>query len=188
MKVIISFCAGLLIACTCFSQTQKIHKSVKFASLNQAGLLSGANGESGNVQSVNGLRLGSWFLGLGLGIDYYQERSVPLFLGVWKELKKTPNTPFLYANGGLNFAWLTQNQKGWRQIENTRPGGYFDVGGGYKVKLKNAQHLLFSAGYNYKANRINERAQVWGGWGPTGGTNLFVNKFNRVNLKVGIMF
>src|ERR1700712_5956221 len=74
-----------------------------FHSINNIGLLEGQTGSSFQIQTVNGAQYKSWFAGIGLGLDYYRYRTVPLFLDLRKEFGKSSNRLFLYADMGVSF-------------------------------------------------------------------------------------
>lgn len=63
-------------------------KKTNFSSQNYVGLLEGEHGSSLQLQTINGARFSSWFVGLGAGIDWYYRRSIPIFTSVNKEFLK----------------------------------------------------------------------------------------------------
>ena len=75
----------LAVFCNCSSLfAQK--KEWKFGSQNYAGITEGESGTGLQLQTINGFRYKTWFTGVGTGIDYYFQRSIPLFLSVSKFL------------------------------------------------------------------------------------------------------
>lgn len=124
-----------------------------FQGIVQGGLIEGNTGPSWHIQSVNGIYYKGWFAGLGVGIDYYMMRTVPLFIDVRRDLFKRAKTPFLYADAGIQFDWLrTKEKRSWGDSDYGR-GRYYDIGGGYKITLKKAQAISISAGYSLKTLR-----------------------------------
>jgi hypothetical protein len=123
-----------------------------FSSINQVGLAEGSAGSSFQLQSVNGLQYRTWFAGIGVGLDHYRYRSIPLFFDVRKELfKNKVNTPFLYGDIGTNIPWIPEGKEeeiwGNRNYDN---GLYYDAGVGYKLNLGKKRAMLFSGGYSVK--------------------------------------
>ena len=108
--------------------------SYRFQSNMQFGLLEGEQGSAFQLQTINGVQHKTWFAGLGVGLDYYHTRSIPLFLNVRKEIFKGEKTPFVYASGGYHFPWLRAEDKDW-YITETKGGLYFDAGIGYQVPV-----------------------------------------------------
>ncbi len=76
ISVICCFCM-----CSVLAQVGK-KKVYQFHSINSLGLINGNNGVSAAMQTVNGFTKGPWFAGIGLGLDYYQYRTVPVFADV----------------------------------------------------------------------------------------------------------
>src|SRR4051794_4030796 len=87
------------------------NKAFAFGSINEIGLLTGEKGEAVVFQTINGVTKDRSFVGIGLGLDYYQIRSIPLHLDYRWNFSSNRNTPFLFTSGGLNFAWFNANQK-----------------------------------------------------------------------------
>ena len=86
------------------SQTNKKNDcNCKYSFTNQVGLMEGQK-ESFLVQTIHGIRTRSWFGGVGVGIDGYRVRSIPLFLDVRKTFGKKANALFAYADGGVHFS------------------------------------------------------------------------------------
>ena len=73
------FLVLLLISISILSSAQKKTCNLKFHSVNSLSFLNGENEVSAGLQSVNGLQRGNFFAGVGVGLDYYIHRSVPLF-------------------------------------------------------------------------------------------------------------
>ena len=124
----------------------------KFRSDNYLGLASGEWGNSGLVQTVNGISKGPWFLGLGAGLDNYRFRSVPLFVSVTRDWRRF----FLHLDGGTNLPWYKRtiypNPVNGGATSSFHPGLWWSAGLGYKWKLSahTDKALLFSADYSVK--------------------------------------
>jgi hypothetical protein len=187
--------AGIFILLTMvkygYSQKEvKSENNVHFSSVVNAGLLSGQNGESFSIQTANGINYKSWFAGVGVGVDYYGERSVPLFIDVNKTFLDKAQSPFIYVHGGLNLPWLNERQKSNNNYVDAKPGSYFDAGAGVKIKINSNQKILLSLGYSQKVSKGREEVQRWpiGVFQPVTTTEKYVNTFNRLILKVGFQF
>ncbi len=57
----------------------------QFHSINNIGLLEGQTGSAFQLQSINGMQYKSWYAGIGLGLDFYRYRTIPLFIDFRKE-------------------------------------------------------------------------------------------------------
>ncbi len=147
-------CAVLFLLSPALSQSQKQPAKVSFASVNQVGLLVGGR-ESATIQTINGVRLNKWQAGIGTGIDFYGQRSVPLFLDIRHHFKASGNKPFVYADAGVNFQWLNHIQDEIQGFPDAKPGLFYEGGVGYYLPVKQQWDLLFSIGYSYKRIKDN---------------------------------
>lgn len=154
------FCVTILLCCTGAAQSEKNRSHTQYTSLISAGLLTGEAGQSLSVETINGLRKSSWTAGVGIGLDFYEKRSVPLFLAVQKVLYAHANAPFVYVHGGLNFGWQPAGQSTGTKT-TAIPGGYYNTGAGYNLVLKHNRALQISIGYCYKQVREDVQ-QDWG--------------------------
>ena len=163
--------------------------SCGFTSIIQGGLLEGASGPSWNLQSINGIKYKTWSAGIGVALDYYIMRTIPLFIDIRKELFKKNRTPFLYADGGIQFDWLkTKEKPGWGSSEYNR-GYYYDIGGGYKFGIGKRDAFLVSAGYTMKTlreERITILQCIQAPCNPT--KDYYKFSFSRLTFKVGWQF
>jgi hypothetical protein len=101
------------------------------------------------VQSKNGIQKDRWFAGIGTGFDFYEKRTVPLFLAIQSDFFSGAKKLFVYTDAGINFRWLQATDYFYKSSTST-PGLYYEIGLGCKVKFRNNTGLLFSAGYNLK--------------------------------------
>ena len=151
MKRLIVICCLLAITCMVSAQQKNSAGSWRFHSINSVGLMEGETGSAFQLQTVNGAGYKSWFGGIGIGLDYYRYRTIPLFFDLRKEFGKSRNKVFVYADLGTNFCWLTDNQKmSYRTEDDYHNGIYSDVGLGYKVLVGKNNGFLLSLGYSYK--------------------------------------
>jgi hypothetical protein len=177
-----------------FSFSQNKTKKYHFHSINSIGLVNGGNAVSAALQSVNGFQKGPLFAGIGVGLDYYLYRTVPVFADVRYELGKKKNKFFVYADGGINISWAQDYYiiEPWPVAGNEEPGNdfgngiYTDAGGGYAVAMKKNNALVLSLGYSHKRLKQTYRYLDWrtNEWQ----TDLYRYNLNRVLLKIGWRF
>lgn len=166
----------LILLTTQAQSQQKIASKFKYSSINHVGLLAGGSGESTTVQTINGVTKGKYFAGVGTGIDFYKSRTIPVFLDLRRELSSKINTPFVYADAGVNFYWQNSLQKEQHEFRKFLPGLYYDLGVGWKLKAKNNRGFLISAGYSFK--QVRERIKnLWSA--PT--VQLQEDSYDRYN-------
>ena len=171
-------------------QSQEVkdnNSKIKFQSDLQLGMLVGQSGHNFQIQSVNGIRINTFSIGLGAGIDFYGVRSIPLFLDFKKDLFDKRETPFFYFSGGRHFPWNEAYEEEWNKYE-PKAGWYYDAGIGYTIPLKK-QSILFSAGYSFKSFDETVIYNTWCLWGDCPErfeSNSY--QLRRISLRAGIRF
>ncbi len=162
-------------------------KGVRFHSINQVGILAGSSDANLQLQSLNGIKHKIGFVGLGVGLDYYYARSIPVFLDLRKDIYNKATTPFFYVDGGYHFPWSSKKDEKRRFIIDAKGGLYYDLGIGYKFPLMKYKNLLFSAGYSYKSfsENINESI-ICLALGCTPNIDHYDYRLRRVAIKVGL--
>ena len=158
-----------------------------YSSLYNIGTMVGEGGDKFQLQTVQGIRYGKWFSGIGVGLDYYHVRSIPLFLDVRRELLNNKNSPFIYADGGISFTWADDKDKIWSTTDFSN-GAFYDFGLGYKVGVGKSAFLI-SAGYSYKYTKetrsISMCSSFWcDQWQDS--KEYFRYKLNRLSIKLGM--
>lgn len=176
----------LLITCLgCLFCTVGLAQSPwKFRSTEYGGVLKGQDGNYGLLQTVNGLYKKSWFLGIGVGLDYYRFRTIPLFLSVTKDLMPARNGLFLSLDGGINFPDYNRPPNWYYDGYNTskfREDIYYSAGVGYKIKFSawHKRHgISLVTGYTFKKLRED--------FGSDGGGEKLVYSNRELFLKAGL--
>jgi hypothetical protein len=182
-----------IIISNCDAQQTKSNKKIKFHSINTVGLLEGQAGSTFQLQTINGFKKKSWFAGLGVGLDYYRLRTIPLFADVRKEFGKKENKFFLYADGGINFYWLRdKDAKQFYVDDKFKSGFYGEAGFGYKFILNQKLAMTLNGGYSYKKlTEVGNNYFFYYGTGminPPYPMSKIVYNLNRIVLKIGIEF
>jgi hypothetical protein len=184
----------LLMPVALVSFGQKKNASYKFHSINTLSLINGDNATSAGLQSINGFQKGSLFAGVGVGLDYYLYRTVPLFADFRYEFGKTKNKFFAYTDGGVNFDWVEEDYYDgpifiWEGSSNSsefHDGAYTDLGLGYMVGTKKGGGFVLSIGHSYKSLKKTISYPDWRTQETI--TDIYHYKFNRIVLKVGWKF
>ena len=184
----------LLMPVTLVSFGQKKNTTYKFHSINNISLINGNNATTAGLQSINGFQKGNLFAGVGIGLDYYLYRTVPLFVDFRYEFGKTKNKFFAYADGGVNFDWVEEEYNdgpifiwdGSRNTSEFHNGAYTDVGLGYMVGTKKGGGLVLSLGHSYKSLEKTISYQDWRTQETI--TDVYNYNLDRIVLKVGWKF
>lgn len=161
---------------------------VAFSTSNQIGVMNGEGGTEPIVQSVNGVRYKDWFAGIGVGLDYYELRSFPVFLEIRRHFFDKPRTqfvPFVYADGGVHFTWAEKDDKLIGYENKFSHGLYMDAGIGCGIRLKEKQSLFVSMGYSRK--EVKHRLLPEMEWQERGYDSplTYDYNFNRLSFKIG---
>jgi hypothetical protein len=168
-----------------FAQAEQKKAKPKFQSIMQVGLLEGETGSAFQLQTINGFKFKNFSAGVGVGLDYYSIRSIPLFLDLRKNILNKDQTPFVYVDAGIHFPW-TGKQFDW--ATETDGGLFYDLGIGYRLPVKYNAFLL-SAGYSLKAYSAEERYSYWCGINPCPEiVNQYEYKLRRFSVKFGFSF
>ncbi|HTQ64965.1 MAG TPA: hypothetical protein VMI12_09210 [Puia sp.] len=181
----------LVISSICHAQNKA---AWQFRSINQLGLLEGETGSAFQIQTINGAQYKSWFGGIGIGLDYYRFRSIPLFADFRKDFGGKNKFFFIYADGGIHFSWLTDDQKRIYAGYNNGPndfsnGFYMSAGIGYKIILNGKLAFFISPGYSYKKSEAKTTTTICPFQGPCYiNTDRYDYNMSRLSVNAGIEF
>lgn len=127
---------------------------IKFHSINQVGVVGGESQLNSTIQTTNGIKFSNWFSGIGIGVDNYRYKTMPLFIDVRRYFDEE-NKAFIYGSLGYNFPFNTKPDKETEYYDtyHFKGGIYTDIGIGFKTKFIRKSSLLFSIGHSYKQLR-----------------------------------
>ncbi|HEX4375244.1 MAG TPA: hypothetical protein VHZ50_18205 [Puia sp.] len=186
----IIFCLLFQFAVMVINAQQLQNKNAwRFQSINNIGLIIGQKDGAFDLQTVNGFQRKSIFAGVGVALDYYGFRSIPLFVDLRKYFGSHKNAFFIYEDCGVNFDSQKSGINNFGSPYHYNAGFYNDIGAGYKFYLKNKTSFLVSGGYTYK--RISET--ISNQECPFGGpcysqTDKYFFDLSRLILKFGLQF
>ncbi|MEO6134831.1 MAG: hypothetical protein ABIP35_06740 [Ginsengibacter sp.] len=162
----------------------------RFSSINSIGFAAGESSPGLVLETVNGIKFSNWFAGIGIGMDDYRYKSIPLFLEgrmFFGEDKKG----FIYGDLGYNF---TGKNKPGNEIFNYDSyhfsgGSYLALGVGFNLPLYKKSTVQFSVGYSYKKMSDKIGVHICPFVGPC---NIDYSRyefgFGRLILKAGVAF
>lgn len=171
---------------TAFAQKKK----VQFYSINTFGAVGGESGLNSAFQTVNGIQFVNWFSGIGIGIDNYRYKTLPLFFDTRKYFG-TEKRAFIYGDLGYNFSMKNKPGKeifGY-DTYHFNGGVYTDLGMGYNFPVSKKSSFVFSLGHSYKKVQSKIGLNNCGFGGPCA-VNYTNYKFSygRMILKAGLVF
>lgn len=182
----------ILVSCVIFFSclTTVGQKTLKFSSQNYVGILEGQSATSFQLQSINGVRYKTLFTGIGIGLDYYYLRSIPLFISVTKFLSSEKKPLYFSGDVGINFPWEKNYVFNSSQRDHASPSLYWAAGIGYAFRFsKMSNRLLLNLGYSYK-HMIQKERQVAPCLIPPCPEYIerYDYRLKRISLKAGWMF
>lgn len=176
----------LLITTGALAQAQ-----VNYRSYNTAGIVVGDSKSAYQVLTTHGVQYKTWYAGVGVGIDNYRTRTVPVIVSLLKEVLPK-NNMFINVNAGPHFVWgKDQRNELWNAIDSKAfPGFFGEAGIGYRIKVGNeGQSIMFGTYYSYKTHK--EKFIVPGVCNNPpcqNSTEYIVSKFSRWAFKLGLVF
>lgn len=171
----------------CTAQLQKF----RYSGIINAGAVFGSNPTQLQVQTIHGVKSGTWSAGAGVSVDDYFLQSFPVFIDIRKDIfKTTPNSPFVYAEGGVNLVGKDVDE-GYERTDNSA-GVFYEGGIGYKTGLSSRTAFNISAGYSYKSYREDKYGKAYNtdGFASGGWATIRNNRYTlgRLAFKIGIQF
>ena len=190
-KKIIAITSCFLIFCNLIFAQKK-----EFYLAPQVGLLNGNFHASEMFGLTAGVATTQWVYAVGASVDYYKSRSAPVFAEVKRMFADKKNTPFLYANAGINVDWVLANQHqhpqfwGWgAPIADCSfsSGRFLEGGAGVNLKNKEGKGFILSLGYSSKSLSESWTENIWEPNENKIILNQRSNKYslNRIVFKVG---
>jgi hypothetical protein len=146
-------------------------KKTSFLTQNYVGFLAGSSDNALQLQTINGISFNKLFAGLGLGVDWYYQRSIPFFLSIEKGflIKQGRNIYFSTA-AGANFPWkytAYADEWYWGGRSKAYPGFYWNAGFGYRISIgKQNDAVLLHFGLSNKFYKEKVTTTMPCLWGP----------------------
>ena len=185
MKKFLIIISTILFAYTCVhSQSVK----PRFKSINATGIALGESHPKILFQTVNGLKYKDWFAGVGIGLDEYEIKSLPLFADLRMDFGKEKKG-FIYGDIGYNFFLEDKSREHvFSGSESSYKGGvYTDIGIGVRANLFKKVKMVFSLGHSYKTIKETRVVEMWCLFPPCpASVDRYTYNYGRLNLKVGI--
>ncbi len=144
---------------------------------------------STSFQTIDGIRFSEWFSGIGIGLDYYRYRTLPLFFDVRRYFGNEKKA-FVYGDLRYNFPMPEKPGKEIYYTSYHFTGGiYTDIGIGYQLPLYKKTSFVFNLGYSYKKLQNIIKTELIN---PFTSLGVFYNKYEfcygRILLKTGLVF
>ena len=177
---------------TIIISTIAVHAQSKpsYTAIIEAGVLKGGSDNSNTILFTNGIRYKNAMGGVGVGIDNYLFRSIPLFVRVRKSFGNHLLQPFISASAGINISHPTNGQKSsyfFSDSARVKNGFMADVSTGVSVKIYKQLRGFISAGFSYKTTKVIYKNGDYTPNEPTEpGTDIY--RMNRWCISGGLWF
>ncbi len=180
-----------IILASAFWQTVNAQKNgTRFSSATSIGVATGERGSALMMETVNGVKFSKWFAGVGVGLDYYQYKSLPLFINGRRYFDKNGKA-FVYGSAGYNLP--LKNKPGPElgfYSDYYFSGGLLAEGGvAYSISLSKKSSVVISLGYSHKELEMKSSVKICGIVPPCWEESYrYEFKYNRVVMKLGFEF
>lgn len=147
------------------------------------------------LQSTVGYRFHyRYYTGIGVALDHYSIRSLPVFIDLRADLLRKKTTPFAYTDIGLTNPWPKKSQyEFYKRPDKKIPGWYVNAGVGWRFRSRKSDHSWqFSLGYSLETMKMRYLQPIANPGFPEPDTQTqniqiqdFKYTFNRFVVKAG---
>jgi hypothetical protein len=170
----------------------QVKHAIKFTNITQIGMLSGKTEQVPSVQTINGIAVGPYSIGLGAGYDSYGHKSVPLFLDTRRAFGRRKVKLLVYADGGLNLPLrmksLPEKWDDGNIAYQFNRSLYAEGGLGISNRIGKHSNMQLTIGYSYKHFSYTEHSQLWYSMPYTYsvGNATYNYYYRRFSLRLGL--
>lgn len=121
------------------------NKKLRYYNTTAMGVIIGSNGSAYSISNTSSLGYNQWRAGIGIALDDYVQRSLPVYLQLQYQVKNSRF--YLWGDGGRNLRWKKSDIVA---IKN----GWYAAGGVYfKAASLNKGGLFIAPAYSVKTYR-----------------------------------
>jgi hypothetical protein len=163
-----------------------------FFNLSSAGLLAGY-GDNGfvpipSLTSINGIQFNDkFFIGLGVGFEYYNWSALPLFVSGTYVLRPNVFSPYTSLKLGYAFALEKYSRINYDGYDMRNYGGVLlSPEAGISIPIGETSNLLLGLGYHFQ--ELSEEKPQWHSSNSNALPSRVYTNYNRISLRVGFLF
>lgn len=149
------------IFCCCFIASIAQKKTVRFSNITNVALLKGSSQNAFGLETINGIKIDKWRVGIGVGIDNYGTKSIPVFVDVRRSFSNKKWQPLVYADGGIDYHLYNDafNSKLFDQTNMFKLFNTFfgEAGVGLSKAISKKNSINITLGFSYKQLSYLER-------------------------------
>ena len=189
-KIIVFLFAIFPVVLTAQSNKQK--EKIHYASSYQLGIIAGKAYTTFSAQTIQGIQYKNFQTGVGIALDPYGFRTVPLFGHFSYVMHLQNNSVFAYADAGISIPWNNgslpekydnSTHDDWHKLY---AGFYAEGGVGYSLLFNKKQNAVtINAGYSYKRFKYDENVYIWNGFETVQQTDHYIFDYRRLAFRVG---
>jgi len=186
MKYVFLYLLPLIAFSTLNAQKKK--DKIHFTSINSLGMLNGEIASTFTMQSINGIQYKKLNAGIGIGIDNYGYRTLPITFYLKQSFLKGKTHPFLYSDIGVGkYLKTNDNSEKWpyglkpTSVKNSFCGEW---GVGIEKSIGDGCMFFVSAGYSLKKFAYTQNIY----WlnSPTSNDFHYDYSYNRFVIRMGV--
>ena len=181
------------LSCVPFALIAQQKGKIKYYASYQFGIMVGKAYTTINAEMIQGIQYKNYQAGIGVALDPYGFRTVPVFGHVGYVLHPGKNSAYVYADGGVSIPWNTgaipeknpSTKEEWHKLYS---GLYTEAGIGYSIAINKKNAVTLSGGYSYKKFRYTESVQAWDGDIIIQQKDWYIFNYSRLSFRVGFSF
>lgn len=165
---------------------------IGYFNYSSAGLLAGS-GINGfipipSLTTINGLHFNDkLFIGLGVGFEYYNWSTMPLFISGTYLLRPDAFSPYVSMKLGYGFAIEKYNNINYNGFDMRNFGGIMlSPEAGVSIPISEFSSLMLGLGYHFQ-ELSEEKPQYWSSQSDAPPSRVYTN-YNRISLRIGFLF
>ena len=134
--------------------------------------------------------------GVGSGVEFFNETTLPLFSEINYFLYNKPVSPYIFAMGGYALALENRNQSAYNNPIDSKGGELYGAGLGLKFALRNGSSLIIQTGYRLQMLRYDAKSYyynypLYSSFWPGPGSETVTERrdeLKRFSFQIGITF
>jgi hypothetical protein len=174
------------------AQSGKQKEKIHYTSSYQLGIIAGKAYTTFNAEMIQGIRYKNFQTGVGISLDPYGFRTVPLFGHFSYVMHPLKNSVYMYGDAGISIPWNNgalpekynnSTHDDWHKLF---PGFYAEGGVGYRILVSKKQNAVtINAGYSYKRFKYDENPYIWNGLETVLQTDHYIFDYRRLTFRLG---
>ncbi len=174
------------------AQSNKQKEKIHYTSSYRLGIIAGKAYTTFTAQIIQGIRYKNFQTGIGVSLDPYGFRTIPVFGHFSYALHPEKSSVYVYGDAGMSIPWNNgalpekydnSTHDEWHKLF---PGFYGEAGIGYNMvfnKKRNA--VTINSGYSYKRFKYDEHVYIWNGFETAQQKDRYIFDYRRLTFRLG---